>query len=775
MSSHVALSKQYSPRTLLVLGVVAVLFMLCSVIAFSPQTHAAWGSGGSGVGGSGAGYWTSNGFGWKRFSKTGGGPSGGFRDGTSWSSVQNACRNYSGSTVWVHVVRNSSGMEKSFNYSGASYNRDRPAAGGDPYMYNAAGAYSPQGSAWQPHVINIVSQVHSAFLVEHSAFNSHWGIDVGWFCDGTKTTQWTIRGESYIKKGATSMTGRVQGTTTAAPGDRLNWFHDMRNNGPQNMDRQITYQVDKTGFSNGWNSIIAPSGRASGTAGSLFVVINATNGAPYTIYDVTQNDVGRTLCQRVSWVQGSWNSSGRAWSAPACAAIPYNYRLVPTIENITDGGMIESDAGDVPLRGRVTNTGATKSHTNIQWRITQLRYAPGATIANRSGGVNSALPCNYFGGNNSCSTLASGTATGGYGRNASVPYDTQGSLGDEPVGTRLCFAMSVQRNSSSSTAWRHSALRCLTVGKKPKVQVYGGDLIVGRGYAADGSKIIADVTTSVSAKSGTYYGSWSEYGIILSGTVSGMASGSGYAGGATTSGLCTSLSLLTLANASSAAAPTCNAGQIGNYVLATPSPKDSVAARFAVTGSSLTGNVDVRSLTSRTVYSGRGTINLSSSVDIPAGKWVVINAPNANVRITGDIRYTNASLTRTSQIPQLVIIARNIVIDDSVQQVDAWLLATGQDTSPTARGGILNTCDASISEPTGLTSNVCDRQLTINGPVMANHLYLYRTAGSGVGDDSGTPAEIFNLRPDAYMWASNYAGLESKARTVYEAELPPRF
>jgi hypothetical protein len=232
---------------------------------------------------------------------------------------------------------------------------------------------------------------------------------------------------------------------------------------------------------------------------------------------------------------------------------------------------------------------------------------------------------------------------------------------------------------------------------------------------------------------------------------------------------------LTLTNSGNVGAPTCNSGLIGNYSLTTPSPIDSIASRFAVTGGNRTGNVNVASLTSKTVYSGSGNINLSSSTDIPARKWVVLNAPNANVRITSDIKYTDGTLSSASDIPQLVIIARNIVIDDSVERVDAWLLAIGQDTSATVKGGILNTCDSSIAEPTKLTSKVCNKQLTVNGPVMANHLYLYRTAGSGVGDDSGTPAEVFNLRPDAYMWASNYAGLQSKARTVYEAELPPRF
>ena len=171
-----------------------------------------------------------------------------------------------------------------------------------------------------------------------------------------------------------------------------------------------------------------------------------------------------------------------------------------------------------------------------------------------------------------------------------------------------------------------------------------------------------------------------------------------------------------------------------------------------------------------TIYPGSGTINLSASEDMPAGKWVVINAPNATVRITSSLHYTSAALTSVQSIPQLIIIAQNIVIQDNVDTVDAWLLAKG-----TGANGTLTTCDASITEPTQLTASVCSTKLTINGPVIANHVNLYRTAGSGTGTASGDPAEVFNLRPDAYMWASNFSGLESKARTVYQTELPPRF
>jgi hypothetical protein len=140
------------------------------------------------------------------------------------------------------------------------------------------------------------------------------------------------------------------------------------------------------------------------------------------------------------------------------------------------------------------------------------------------------------------------------------------------------------------------------------------------------------------------------------------------------------------------------------------------------------------------------------------------------VTIAGDITYTGVAgdtFTATSQIPQVVIIARNINITGGAGRVDAWLL-----TSPS--GGAINTCS---DRPVGaaLNSTVCSNLLTVNGPVVTDHLYLRRTAGSDSVAAAGAPAEVFNLRSDAYIWAYARASQSGKAQTVYSVELPPRF
>jgi hypothetical protein len=133
------------------------------------------------------------------------------------------------------------------------------------------------------------------------------------------------------------------------------------------------------------------------------------------------------------------------------------------------------------------------------------------------------------------------------------------------------------------------------------------------------------------------------------------------------------------------------------------------------------------------------------------------------VTINGEIKYADSAIGRIQDIPQAVIIARDINIKGDVPRIDAWLVASG----------IIDTCDGVASNT--LTSNKCSTKLEVNGPVVTNRLILDRTAGSDPGEGSGDPAERFNLRPDAHLWALLQSQGSNKAQTVYSVELPPRF
>lgn len=273
------------------------------------------------------------------------------------------------------------------------------------------------------------------------------------------------------------------------------------------------------------------------------------------------------------------------------------------------------------------------------------------------------------------------------------------------------------------------------------------------------------------------YGSWVEYGIFAVGNVRGTGSGSAFAGvkGLSNTALC-DYSKLTFVNTTTSN-PRRNCSDsttVGGYSTGRTIP--NIAANFPVVTSGVgqTPTFDNNAARPQGLFTSANNLTIGSSTatkTIAKGQWTIINAPNADVTIAGDIVYDGVGLTSIGDIPQLVIIAKNIYINPNVKQVDAWLIAKGTVTGE----GVLDTCRISTTYATQLTVNVCNEQLTVNGPVMAQHLWLRRTAGSGADDQSGDPAEIFNLRPDAYLWGFARASTAGRINSVYSNELPPRF
>jgi hypothetical protein len=120
----------------------------------------------------------------------------------------------------------------------------------------------------------------------------------------------------------------------------------------------------------------------------------------------------------------------------------------------------------------------------------------------------------------------------------------------------------------------------------------------------------------------------------------------------------------------------------------------------------------------------------------------------------------------------VVIIAKNIEIDPTVTQLDAWLVAYGNIDNSGAKG-VVYTCGSSPGWKTAATQLVigqCDKQLKINGPVIADQVFFGRT----YAPDMKSPAEIVNLRADTYVWAAQGTGAVT-VETISTKELPPRY
>jgi len=443
-----------------------------------------------------------------------------------------------------------------------------------------------------------------------------------------------------------------------------------------------------------------------------------------------------------------------------------DFNLVPTVTGSKD--TTEGGGSQVMISPNVENTGSAKSRS-VAWQLTSFRIAPNDAIP--AGGVNGTAPVSHYG--NSSTTVANGSTE--FERNNTPVGVGLRTIGDYPIGTRICYTLSVNPYNQDTTNWRHGTPFCVTIAKSPKLQVHGGDIRVGSNYVGQTVTGNSRITTNISQKtiSGSNYlfGSWGEYGVFAPGVITGIGSGSAFAG----TGLAISdpapddicsYTFLTFSNATTSNCKNAGASNYGGYNTGRTIP--NVAASFPVTSATgtLSGTVNVGTLNGR--YKTSGDITLSAAT-ITAGKTVIINTYNpttrtyANVTIAGDIRYANGAYALAGEIPQLIILAGNININNAVTQLDAWVSAEGT----------LNTC-ADVPRAT-ITSNNCDDKLTINGPVMANQVQLWRTAGSGTGVTSGDPAEVFNLRPDAYLWAISQNAKSGRLESVYQRELPPRY
>lgn len=613
----------------------------------------------------------------------------------------------------------------------------------------------------------------------------------------TKRTDWTINGQSYIRKStvATNSQGTIGDIT---PGTKLYWSHDLR--ASTAMDQSISYRVDKSGFSNGWNSQ-NPSTNAIYSAGpkedSLFVKIYPTGGS-HTEYDVTQADVGNTLCQRISWTPNSYNDSSRGEAkyfvngspvATACADVPYNFNLVPSIDPL--GAEFADPGGTIPtVSGKVANDGPTKSYIDTQWQLSTIIVEPGGSIEEVSQRDTKQNGCAYYG--NACTSISgsgSGEGDTSFGVKTTVVQQLLNQqIGDLEVGSKICYGMSVKAFgpafTNASPDWRHSPAECVIIGKKPKVQIWGSDLSVGRRFADDSSAVTGsgvDVSTSVKDGGTKNFGSWVEYGVFATGTITG-GSAAGLAGqDGHGTGTQADWSKLTFANAGHTALSGCNgvvkfgcyatAGNLGTI----PSVAARLAPKATTSTPSLSGSVlldDLLNGPDDTFYAN-GDLRIIGGA-IAKGKSVIIKA-SGTVFIDGDIKYTTDPLSSVSEIPQVVIIANSIQIKDTVANIDAWLIANGTQGGLDRQGSIHTCNDRILTSTPVLTSVICDKKLTVNGPVMAKKLYLTRTAGSGTGAASGEPAEVLNLRADAYLWAIGRAGGEGSVQTIDTRELAPRF
>lgn len=258
---------------------------------------------------------------------------------------------------------------------------------------------------------------------------------------------------------------------------------------------------------------------------------------------------------------------------------------------------------------------------------------------------------------------------------------------------------------------------------------------------------IVTSTSQLGSPSKTF-GSFGEYGVLSDEENFGMGSGSKMLDGAASSSQ-DQWSPLTFANTVVGSLP-----QFGNY-------HGLVHPTVASTGATeLTGPQQFPA----DLPGGFGAT-------FGSGDKLVVKV-NGLLRITSNLVYANGPYSSIRNLPRIVIIADDVVIDANVTTIDPWIVANRISTCRDVNDGASNFFVA--PDDVSLSATSCNQPLRFNGPVIADSIYLYRTTNSG--NSTNTAAEIFNLRADSFL--SAYAGGGSTnpvATTDTITELPPRF
>lgn len=528
-----------------------------------------------------------------------------------------------------------------------------------------------------------------------------------------------------------------------------------------------------------------------------------TEAEPKTCYRVVPKTCYRGGCTHGN----SYIASSRGGTATDKASVLVPYNFINTASIALKETAVQGESGT----RRIVYAGETatvdKATINVETRYNAVTDGTYATRVNgaevrmlaytSNSGTGSAVAGYGTYGSDLCSAISGIThgncttdAYYGPGRSGYLNYveNTSGTteykfqnglynVYDVPAGEYYCVVAAVypytvssdtDMNSYGSDSWYISAPDCYIIAKKPSLQVFGGSLYTAK-------NVITNVTaknvidgfygySSTNRSNRTIFGSWVEQAVIVpTGRTAGLASGAatGYyssngntrtpsagLGGSkegTSVNYCNRIPL-TISN-SNCTSSMQQAGGYGSY--GTPKPTDKAALIERFTGGDDEG----------INYIAAGDYNLSTTT-IPKGETRVISS-TGTVTISGNVVYAD-SYTKLSDVPKLIIYAKNITINCDVSRVDAVLIAENN----------VNTCPS-----TSYDARENSNQLKINGVVIANTLTANRTYGAATGANSIVPAEIIDYDTTLYLWGNSQADADESGRLniTYQHELSPRY
>lgn len=698
------------------LSVVIGSFLLLSGRAFA---GGGVGTGGGGTGGgSTAGYGTRNGHGWLLYDTNGPGPSGGFRNGTAWGTVQGICQGANASGVMVFGIANSAGNIKGYNYI-QDYSIGHYAAGTSV----DGGRATAIDTFWAQASFNDLP--NKGVSTAGFTFGGASG-NVAWFCTGIDNVNHDPAGDS-----AMNCTAGFQGWVLDA--DNLNarlgiaivikppgtgWndptsykINDTANqaipNPPFNTAALAAFGVTgNRGF-----TIALPSQFKNGTNYDWLIIAANAAGTP-------SNPLGFSVLG-----QGTFN----------CPVPSVGFRITPKADAALKPDV--EDPNQVILKSGIINSAAVGVKGGTVKRSYYVRRISGGAPVPLPGIVNKVdnRTLTTFDYPDETVTIAPGFLQPGdrvcvevYVSPASGTVDSTGNL------------------VSTGTPATDSIEGCDRLVNRPYVTFSGGDVAAG-GVFGSGACASGDIKTN--SKGAAPWGSAAQLAVQAVGSIDGLPSARWRSNPGPVKGL-------SFANTD----PASVYGGSFNNCQRMP---DYFAEASALTPSNKSGAVAVPTSSGNQYWkaSSASGISLDSggNVSIPNNTHVKLYI-EGNVTIAHNITYAGAGgWTSADQIPSFQLYVKgNIFISNNVTQLDGVYVAQPA-TIPT--DGVINTC-AEATDPNRLSKvyNSCNNKLTVYGAFMARHVDLMRSAGKSLRNAAGdtTPfstsaAEQFILSPEAFI------------------------
>ncbi|MBQ8156867.1 hypothetical protein IJ102_00505 [Candidatus Saccharibacteria bacterium] len=548
-------------------------------------------------------------------------------------------------------------------------------------------------------------------------------------------------------------------------------------------------------------------------------------------HDVAEDDAGKTFKQILTWTDlwmtngkevAAHNGSSKA-TATGIVEVPYNYINIPHVDR--DNGIPVSPGKDLEIT--VTIDTEPRKNTPVNgdepyktktkesaWQI--ISY----TVDDRNKASDEVTTTNeYYNGAGdldlSQSSVCGAWMQGGNSNTCKQASKGSGIVGENPigqdgqrtniyvpdgtpVGTKVCAVAAVwpadSHNSNGATAditseemeqaaldegeassgtqraWKISQPTCVTVAKRPTIQV--------RMSGAYAENRIDTSTTSRGPSSDTTamrrYGSWADYDLVSGDETLGMASGAAFWGGLPLSDI--SLSDMTVCKVSSLTFTNNEcANHSGNRVVGNFGSQNKSLASYPGTAYERLRSryaIEANEYTANDLGGFTVVANNLASEDSSYGAKVIYHEGTLN--ITGDIRYEDKAYANIDELPQAIIIADTIRIAPNVTHLDAWLVADSIDTCYVAPG--TRAVEYPGPSDNEVSVRTCPHQLTVTGPVITKQLQLNRTYGGDGGQQSNSEAaEIFKLSPITYLWSYAETQRYSQAVTTYQRELPTRY